>query len=29
VEKFLGRGDKKIGEVNLSFLKDHGFIKRD
>jgi riboflavin synthase len=29
VEKFLDRGDKKIGEINLSFLKDHGFIKRD
>jgi riboflavin synthase len=29
VEKFLDRGEKKIGQVNLSFLKDHGFIKRD
>jgi riboflavin synthase len=29
VEKFLDRGGKKIGEVDLSFLKDHGFIKRD
>ncbi len=29
VEKFLDRGDKKIGQVDLSFLKDHGFIKRD
>jgi riboflavin synthase len=29
VEKCLDRGDKKIGQVDLSFLKDHGFIKRD
>jgi len=29
VEKFLDRGEKKIGQVDLSFLKDHGFIKRD
>jgi len=29
VEKFLDRGDKKVGQVDLSFLKDHGFIKRD
>jgi len=29
VEKFLDRGEKKIGHVDLSFLKDHGFIKRD
>jgi riboflavin synthase len=29
VEKFLDRGDKKIGQVDLDFLKDHGFIKRD
>ncbi len=29
VEKFLGRGDKKVGQVDLSFLKDHGFVKRD
>jgi riboflavin synthase len=29
VEKFLDRGDKKTGQVDLSFLKEHGFIKRD
>jgi riboflavin synthase len=29
VEKFLDRGDKKIGQVDLSFLKDHGFINKD
>ncbi len=29
VEKLLDRGDKKTGEVNLSFLKEHGFIKGD
>jgi riboflavin synthase len=29
VEKFLDRGDKKIGRVDLSFLKDHGFINKD
>jgi len=29
VEKFLGRGDKKPGQVDLSFLKEHGFVKRD
>jgi len=29
VEKFLGKGDKKIGQVDLSFLRDHGFIKGD
>ena len=29
VEKFLDRGNKKVGQVDLSFLKDHGFIKRD
>jgi riboflavin synthase len=29
VEKLLSRGDKKSEEVNLSFLKDHGFIKGD
>jgi riboflavin synthase len=29
VEKFLDRGGKKTGQVDLSFLKDHGFIKRD
>ena len=29
VEKFLNRGDKKPGRVDLTFLKEHGFIKRD
>jgi riboflavin synthase len=29
VEKFLDKGDKKIGQVDLSFLKDHGFINKD
>jgi riboflavin synthase len=29
VEKFLDRGEKKTGQVDLSFLKEHGFIKRD
>ena len=29
VEKLLDRGDNKTGEVNLSFLKEHGFIKGD
>jgi riboflavin synthase len=29
VEKFLDRGDNKKGQIDLSFLKDHGFIKRD
>ncbi len=29
VERFLSRGDKKVGQVDLSFLKDHGFVKRD
>jgi riboflavin synthase len=29
VEKFLDRGDKKPGQVGLSFLKEHGFVKRD
>jgi riboflavin synthase len=29
VEKCLARGDKKSGGVNLSFLKEHGFIKGD
>jgi riboflavin synthase len=28
VEKFLDRGEKKTGQVDLSFLKEHGFIKR-
>jgi riboflavin synthase len=27
VEKLLGQGDKKSGKVDLSFLKEHGFIK--
>jgi len=29
VEKLLGRGDKKSGQVDLSFLKEHGYIKGD
>jgi riboflavin synthase len=29
VEKLLDRGNKKTGEVDLSFLKEHGFIKGD
>ena len=29
VEKLLDRGDKKSGKVDLSFLKEHGFIKGD
>jgi riboflavin synthase len=29
VEKFLDRGDEKRGQVDLSFLKEHGFIKSD
>ena len=29
VEKFLDQGDRKPGQVDLSFLKEHGFIKRD
>ena len=29
VEKLLDRGDKKSGQVDLSFLKEHGFIKED
>jgi len=29
VEKLLAREDKKSGEMNLSFLKEHGFIKGD
>jgi riboflavin synthase len=29
VEKFLDRGDRKLRQVDLSFLKQHGFIKRD
>ena len=29
VEKLLDRGNKKPGEVDLSFLKEHGFIKGD
>jgi riboflavin synthase len=27
VEKFLNRGDQKPGQVDLTFLKEHGFIK--
>jgi len=29
VEKLLDRGNKIPGEVDLSFLKEHGFIKGD
>ncbi len=29
VEKLLSQGDKKSGQVDLSFLKEHGFIKGD
>ena len=29
VEKLLARGDKKSGEMDFSFLKEHGFIKGD
>ena len=29
VEKFLHRGDQKPGRVDLAFLKEHGFIKRE
>jgi riboflavin synthase len=29
VEKLLGRGDRKSGEMDLSFLKEHGIIKGD
>jgi riboflavin synthase len=29
VEKFLNLGDKKPGRVDLTFLKEHGFTKRD
>jgi riboflavin synthase len=29
VEKFLDRGDRKRGQVDLAFLKEHGFIKGD
>jgi len=29
VEKLLDRGDKKSGQVDFSFLKEHGFIKGD
>ena len=29
VEKLLDRGNKKTGEVGLSFLREHGFIKGD
>ena len=29
VEKLLGRGNRKSGEMNLSFLKEHGIIKGD
>ncbi len=29
VEKFLDRGERKTGQVDVPFLRDHGFIKRD
>jgi riboflavin synthase len=29
VEKLFGRGDRKSGNMDLSFLKEHGFIKGD
>jgi riboflavin synthase len=29
VERFLNRGGQKPGQVDLTFLKEHGFIKRD
>ncbi len=29
VERLLDRGEKKTGQVDLSFLKEHGFIKKD
>jgi riboflavin synthase len=29
VEKFLDRGDKKSAQVDLPFLKEHGFINED
>jgi riboflavin synthase len=29
VEKLFSQGDKKSGKVDLSFLKEHGFIKED
>ncbi len=29
VEKLLDRGDQKSSKVNLSFLKEHGFVKGD
>ncbi|HUL28865.1 MAG TPA: riboflavin synthase [Thermodesulfobacteriota bacterium] len=29
VEKLLGRRDEKAGQVDLTFLKQHGFIKGD
>ncbi len=29
VERLLDRGDKRDGKVNLSFLREHGFIKGD
>ena len=29
VEKLLTQGDKKSGQVDLSFLKKHGFVKGD
>ena len=29
VEKFMDRGDQRPEQVDLTFLKEHGFIKRD
>ncbi len=29
VEKLLNRGDQKSGPIDLSFLNEHGFLKRD
>ena len=29
VERLLDRGEKKTGQVDQSFLKEHGFIKKD
>jgi riboflavin synthase len=29
VEKLLSQGDKKTGQVDLTFLREHGFLKED
>ncbi len=29
VEKFIGRGGRRLEQVDLPFLEEHGFIKRD